>query len=329
MCQINGRSQDNSDSMFWPSKLHLVGNSHRILLSCLHHSENIAHDPYARVHFFHFIITTMLENLFSVHMGSQWVCVNRGVLGHVQAYISIIESQNWATLHLHMLLWMENTPSSEEIKELFKYGDFWSKIQTYLAHNIQAHFPGIGRDSLKDIPCEADLAWSRPLDPHSPTFDNDYTDLEGRLMQSNQIHMCHVGACLLYNGWSAIMKCKRCAPWPLSAENSVDERGNWVVKCTYSYVNNYQPDLLVMLWCNHDIKLLTNGEDTKNLTWYIWITQQKARKAFTTCLHWLPNTQHINSQTVKMLQTAGNVHKISCSIACRQQIRKWNSQVHK
>src|SRR5260221_3847190 len=178
-----------------------------------------------------------------------------------------------------MLLWMENTPSSEEIKELFKYGDFWSKIQTYLAHNIQAHFPGIGRDSLKDIPCEADLAWSRPLDPHSPTFDNDYTDLEGRLMQSNQIHMCHVGACLLYNGWSAIMKCKRCAPWPLSAENSVDERGNWVVKCTYSYVNNYQPDLLVMLWCNHDIKLFTNGEDTKNLTWYISNYTTKGQKS--------------------------------------------------
>ena len=121
--------------------------------------------------------------------------------------------------------------------------------------------------------------WSRPLDPHSPTFDNDYTDLEGRLMQLNQIHTCCMGACLLYNGWSAIMKCKRCAPWPLSAENSIDERGNWVVKSTYSYVNNYQPDLLVMLWCNHDIKLLTNGEDTKNLTWYISNYTTKGQKS--------------------------------------------------
>ncbi len=36
MHQINGRSQDNSDSMFWPSKLHSVGDSCRILLSHLH-----------------------------------------------------------------------------------------------------------------------------------------------------------------------------------------------------------------------------------------------------------------------------------------------------
>ncbi len=220
----------------------------------------------------------MLENLFGVHVRSQWVCVNRGILGCVQAYISVIESQNQATLHLHMLLWMGNTPL-DEIKELFKSAEFWTTIQTYLAHNVWAHFPGIGRESLKDIPHEANLAWSRPLDAHSPTFNNDYTDLEGRLMQSNQIHMCHIGACLLYHGWSAIMKCKRQAPWSLSAENCIDEQGNWIVKCTYGYVNNYHLDLLVMLQCNHDIKLLTNGDDTKNLTWYILNYTMKGQKS--------------------------------------------------
>ena len=38
MHQIYSRSQDNSDSMLWPSKLCSVGDSHRILLSHLHQS---------------------------------------------------------------------------------------------------------------------------------------------------------------------------------------------------------------------------------------------------------------------------------------------------
>ena len=68
------------------------------------------------------------------------------------------------------------------------------------------------------------------------------------------------------------------APWPLSAENSVDEQDNWKVEHTYGYVNNYHPDLLVMLQCNHDIKLLTNGEDTRNLMWYISNYATKGQK---------------------------------------------------
>src|SRR5260370_32489896 len=43
MHEINSRSQDNSDSMFWQSKLHSVGNSRRILLSHLHQRWRWAH----------------------------------------------------------------------------------------------------------------------------------------------------------------------------------------------------------------------------------------------------------------------------------------------
>ncbi|KAF9507992.1 hypothetical protein BS47DRAFT_1373748 [Hydnum rufescens UP504] len=57
--------------------------------------------------------------------------------------------------------------------------------------------------------------------------------------------------------------------WNLAEEDTVDHQGNWSPKHTYGFVNNYNPNLLVSLWYNHDIKLLTNGEDTKNATWYI------------------------------------------------------------
>ena len=98
-------------------------------------------------------------------------------------------------------------------------------------------------------------------------------------MQSNQIHTCHVGVCLSYYGWEALLKCKWWAPWPLSNNDVVDQKGNWWIQWTYSYVNNYHPNLLVALWCNQDIKLLTNGEDTKHLTWYISNYTTKGQKA--------------------------------------------------
>ena len=104
-------------------------------------------------------------------------------------------------------------------------------------------------------------------------------EMEHHLMWSNQIHTCHVGACLSYYGHAALLKCKWWAPWPLSDKDIVDQKGNWQIWWTYGYVNNYNPNLWVALWCNQDIKLLTNGKDTKHLTWYISNYATKGQKA--------------------------------------------------
>ena len=98
-------------------------------------------------------------------------------------------------------------------------------------------------------------------------------------MRLNQIHTCWVGACLSYYGGGAIIKCKCCMPWLLSDVDNVDEKGNWKIQQTYGYVNNYNPDLLVALWCNQDIKLLMNREDTKHLMWYISNCATKGQKS--------------------------------------------------
>ncbi len=176
-----------------------------------------------------------------------------------------------STLHLHVLLWMCNTPSSKELKCLLETSEFWQRVESYLKSNVCAHFhfPGINRDTIKDIPKESDLAWSWPPNPEDATFDSMCQEMECHLMWLNQIHSCHVGACLSYYGCTALLKCKWQAPWPLSDKDVVDQKGNWQIWQTYGYVNDYNPDLLVALWCNQDIKLLTNGEDTKHLTWYI------------------------------------------------------------
>ena len=47
-----------------------------------------------------------------------------GVLGHVAAYFGLVESQGRGTLHLHLLMWLANTPTTDEIHNLLKTADF-------------------------------------------------------------------------------------------------------------------------------------------------------------------------------------------------------------
>jgi hypothetical protein len=45
--------------------------------------------------------------------------------------------------------------------------------------------------------------------------------------------------------------------------------GIWRSKRTYGYFNSYIPAVTTTLKCNNDIKLITNGKDTKDVGWYL------------------------------------------------------------
>ena len=74
-------------------------------------------------------------------------------------------------------------------------------------------------------------------------------------------------------------KCKRHAPFPLSEKDIVDNVGNWNPKCQDAFINNFIPEILVYAWCNHDTKLLTNGDATMKVAWYItkYMTKQQQK----------------------------------------------------
>ncbi|KAM6490373.1 hypothetical protein JOM56_014137 [Amanita muscaria] len=52
--------------------------------------------------------------------------------------------------------------------------------------------------------------------------------------------------------------------------------GKWGPKRLYAYINGWVPGILVNARCNNDGKLLTNGGDTKNITFYV--TSYAAKK---------------------------------------------------
>ena len=97
-----------------------------------------------------------------------------GILGQINGYYAIVESQGCGTLHLHLLLWMKNTPSGDEIVELLKSEDFREHIVAYIKANLRAYLPGLETaKTVKQIPLEKEIAYSRPPNPHSPSYNND------------------------------------------------------------------------------------------------------------------------------------------------------------
>ncbi|EMD35470.1 hypothetical protein CERSUDRAFT_75059 [Gelatoporia subvermispora B] len=74
--------------------------------------------------------------------------------------------------------------------------------------------------------------------------------------------------CLKYDKKGGL-RCKRRAPFEVSDKDYILESGKWAPKRLYEYVNTWNPAVLINARCNNDIKLLTNGEETHSITFYI------------------------------------------------------------
>ncbi|KAM6489673.1 hypothetical protein JOM56_012875, partial [Amanita muscaria] len=90
-----------------------------------------------------------------------------------------------------------------------------------------------------------------------------------------QVHTCKIRRCLVTDKQGQL-KCKRKAPFECSSEDFVTESGKWGPKRLYAYMNAWVPAILVNARCNNDGKFLTNGGDTKNITFYV--TSYAAKK---------------------------------------------------
>ena len=192
-----------------------------------------------------------------------------GVLGRVSAYFGTVESQGWGTLHLHMLLWLSDTPSADVLQEMFKAEDFRGRVVDYIQANIRAYVPGFeSAATVKALKKEPTLAYGRPPNPASLNYESQRQSFEVLLTRTEQIHTCKVNRCLILD-WEGKLVCKRKAPFRTSPTDVVHENGDWACKRLFGYVNGWNPSVLVNARCNNDIKLLTNGSDTRNISFYV------------------------------------------------------------
>ncbi|KIO14870.1 hypothetical protein M404DRAFT_119207 [Pisolithus tinctorius Marx 270] len=125
--------------------VHLSPDSNR-------HAENIAVNPYAAARYFHFIIHTVLETLFGIQNMGNKVHSQVGVLRWVAGYFGVVEAQGRGTLHIHMLLWLVNTPNANKMQALLQQESFQDTIHNYICTNIHTHLDNLMEDDLKTMP---------------------------------------------------------------------------------------------------------------------------------------------------------------------------------
>lgn len=237
----------------------------------LRRSQNIARDPFAAAEFFSFTINLVLEKLFGISLTNSRVHSHTGILGRLNAYFGTVECQGRGTLHLHMLLWLHNAPAPRRLKELLQTVEFRSKVVAYLKANVRSFLPQLATPAkVKEIPSEAEVAYSRCPDPKLPpaTLLSHLEESEVKVVRTKQIHKCVVGKCLRYDKHGKLT-CKRRAPWELSNDDSVDADGTYRTKRLLGFLNNYCPALAQMIKCNNDIKILLHGCETKHLIFYL------------------------------------------------------------
>ncbi len=237
---------------------------------------NVAADPYGAAKFFHFTIKTLLETLVQVKVSKYQVKSKPGIFGEVAAYFGTVESQGRGTLHLHMLIWLKNTPTGEELSELFNVASFRTKMEQYIKANVRAYLPGLeSAETVKAIPRQPSAGFARPPHPDSPNYAENVKLFELQMVRSLQVHTCKVRRCLQPNKHGKLV-CKRKAPWMRAARDFVTEEGRWGPRREYAYMNGWQPAITIHGRCNNDCKILTNGCETKNITFYV--TSYAAKK---------------------------------------------------
>ena len=161
-------------------------------------AQNIASDPYGAEEFLHFMINTILETLFQVKVSKYKVTSKKGVWGVVDAYFGMKEVQGRGTIHLNLLLWLEDTPSPNQLLYLLRQDSFRDKIKAYFAANIRAYLPGMeDADTIKQNAGTRDVAYTRPPHPNSTQYDDDVRRLETRLACVEQVHTCKLRRCLV------------------------------------------------------------------------------------------------------------------------------------
>ncbi|KAF9061325.1 hypothetical protein BDP27DRAFT_1199007, partial [Rhodocollybia butyracea] len=83
-----------------------------------------------------------------------------------------------------------------------------------------------------------------------------------------QVHTCEMRRCLKVDKHGQLV-CKRRTPFEVSKEPYVLENGHWCPHRLYEFMNGWQPSFMTCIRCNNDAKVLLNGRETINITYYV------------------------------------------------------------
>jgi hypothetical protein len=194
---------------------------------------------------------------------------------------------------------------------------FRDRIRQLIHSTIRAQCNGV--QTAQDVntsKATPNLGWRRREEPEDSTdYWKKFEEEQELVARTKQIHMCKPAACLVQDRGSARMRCKRKAPWNCSDEDYVLPNGDWGPKCGYGYVNAWNPVIANVMGCNHDVKILTNGQDSCKITFYCTCYAAKKQK----------RSHNISALLAKT--TLSNIRKTWKQGACKTPIVSWSCDV--
>ena len=108
----------------------------------------IAINIVASAQFFHLMVAAFLVHVLKVNVDKA------RLWGNTKVYYGTVENQGRLTLHLHLLLWIENSPTPQEIRDCLTNGnsDFQQALVRYLEELHKGEFTGgTGEDIILQL----------------------------------------------------------------------------------------------------------------------------------------------------------------------------------
>src|ERR1700720_3143822 len=256
----------------------------------------IAGNPVAGAQFFHFMVETFIKHVLGVGQN------HPGLYGKTSAYYATVEQQGRLTLHLHMLLWIMNSLSPQEIRDkiMDPNSDFQREMVEYLESVHVGEFKTGTMDEVKEQVHEnmKSEEYKDPTQtlPDPPSEPNDcecnkcescedtsnwwekFNDTVDDLILRSNVHKCHTSVpadekkqkkerrgCINRQG-----NCKARFPRQIFQQTQVDTTtGALNVKKGERGINTLNPVVTYLLRCNSDVTSLLSGTAIKAIVAYI------------------------------------------------------------
>ena len=260
----------------------------------------IASNPVAGARFFHFMVEMFIKHVLGVDND------HPGLFGETSGYYGTVEQQGRLTLHLHLLLWIANALSPEEIKRrlMDPDGTFQKKLIEYLESvHVGEFLTGTQEEVLVQLQKDkedgsfVDPAQTLPTPPPLSCSDLALCDRAcnacknvqswrsffckqvGYLLAQTNIHKCSSNldkkGCQTRNrSWRGCLnniwrQCKARFPRFLVLKWFVDESGHLHMKKLEAWLNTITPLITFLLRCNTDVSCLLSGTTVKGAILYL------------------------------------------------------------
>jgi hypothetical protein len=262
----------------------------------------IANNPVAGARFFDYMIKMFIKHVLGVKTN------HPGLYGETSAYYGTVEQQGRLTLHLHLLLWLKNSLTPQEIRDKIMNtdSDFQKRIIEYLE---SVHAGEFFTGTLDEVRArrqlmETDSDYKPPTNtlPETPPPECTTKQCDGKCIQcidisnwwkrfehtvddllcrSNVHRSCNIGESLSKDNnkqgkkkWSGCLnkhgQCKARFPRKTFQTSEVDPNtGALNMKKGEPMINFFTPVLTYIFRCNTDVTSLLSGTAIKAVITYV------------------------------------------------------------